>query len=58
MGYLIVAGLFIVLGSFSLVYGFDKKCSVKTRRSLLIIALICYLIVGGLAAIIMKNPLR
>lgn len=59
MGYLVVAALFIVIGSFCLVYGLlDKKCSVKMRRILLVVAAVCFLLVCGLTVAIMKNPLR
>lgn len=58
MGYLITAALFIVVGSFCLVYGLDRTRPVKTRKYLLLMALICLIIVLGLATAIMKNPLR
>lgn len=58
MGYLLTAALFIVIGSFCLVFGLDKTRPAKTRKHLLYAALICVFIVWGLATAIMMNPLR
>ena len=58
MGYLLTSALFIVIGSFCLVFGLDKNRPTKTRKHLLYAALVCVFIVWGLVTVIMMNPLR
>ncbi|WEV37480.1 hypothetical protein [Lactobacillus sp. ESL0677] len=54
---LLIAGLFIVFASFSLVYSLDKRQSHKTRQILLIFGISCLVIAAVLAGLIIKNPL-
>ncbi|RVU71322.1 MULTISPECIES: hypothetical protein [Lactobacillus] len=56
--YLLTAALFILVGSFCLVFGLDKKRPAKTRRRLLYTALICVFVVWGLVTMSMLHPLN
>ncbi len=55
---LLLAAAVIIIGSFCLVFGLDKKRPAKTRKYLLYTALICVFIVWGLATVIMANPMK
>ncbi len=55
--FLITTSLFIIIGSFCLVFGLDKAKPAKLRRRLLYSALICVFVVWGLITYIMLNPL-
>lgn len=54
---LLTTALFIIVGTFCLVFGLDKNKAPKTRKHLLFTALICVFIVWGLATFIMLHPL-
>lgn len=58
MAYLLLAAAAIIIGSFCLVFGLDKKRPAKTRKYLLYAALICVFIVWGLVTAIMLNPMK
>lgn len=55
--YLVTTSLFIIIGSFCLVFGLDKRKPAKARRRLLYSALICVFIVWGLITYLMLNPM-
>lgn len=54
---LLIAAPLIVIASFSLVFSFDRKRTTQSRKILLLLAILLFIIIGILTAILMKWPM-
>lgn len=54
---LMLAPVFIIIGSFCIVFALDKNRPANVRKKLFFAALLCTFAVWGLIIVIMTNPL-
>lgn len=54
---LLIATPLIVIASFSLVFSFDPKRTTQSRKILLLLAILLFIIIGIITAILMKWPM-